>query len=142
MATTFKDAIVGTVGKGIEMVADFNRGRMKEEIDHPFLSGVHRPMEEELTLTDLLVDGAIPTALDGSYMRTGPNPFAPNPAGYHWFTGDGMVHAIRLQGGKALAYRNRWVRSRSVAAAGGPSDCDRPAPCRLAGGSRGPCRRP
>ena len=119
-ATSFKDAIFGTVGKGIGLVADFNRGRMKAELDHPFLSGVHRPMEEELTLTELKVEGAIPAELDGSYMRTGPNPYAPDPAGYHWFTGDGMVHSIRLEGGRALAYRNRWVRSRTVAAAGGP----------------------
>ena len=90
MATSFKDAIVGTVGKGIGLVAGFNRARMKAEHDHPFLSGVHRPMDEELTLTELSVDGAIPAALDGSYMRTGPNPFAPDPAGYHWFTGDGF----------------------------------------------------
>lgn len=120
MATSFRDAIVGTVGKGIGLVADFNRGRKKEDHDHPFLSGVHRPMDAELTLTELEVEGEIPVILDGSYMRTGPNPFAPDPAGYHWFSGDGMVHAIRLQGGRALAYRNRWVRSRSVAAQGGP----------------------
>jgi carotenoid cleavage dioxygenase len=120
MATSFKDAIMDTVGKGVGLVAEFNRGRMRGELDHPFLSGVHAPMTEELTLTDLRVEGEIPAQLDGSYMRTGPNPFAPDPAGYHWFTGDGMVHAIRLQGGKALGYRNRWVRSRTVAAAGGP----------------------
>jgi carotenoid cleavage dioxygenase-like enzyme len=120
MATSFKDAIVGTVGKGIEAVAGFNRARMKPEVDHPFLSGIHRPMDDELTLTDLRVDGAIPAALDGSYMRTGPNPFAPDPAGYHWFVGDGMVHAFRLKDGKA-EYRNRWIRSQEVARQGGPS---------------------
>ena len=120
MATSFKDAIVGTVGKGIEAVAGFNRSRMKPEYDHPFLSGIHRPMDEELTLNDLRVDGAIPAALDGSYMRTGPNPFAPDPAGYHWFVGDGMVHAIRLQDGRAT-YRNRWIRSNEVARQGGPA---------------------
>ena len=120
MATTFRDAIIGTVGKGIEAVAGFNRSRMKAELDHPFLSGIHRPMEVELTLADLRVDGAIPAALDGSYMRTGPNPFAPDPAGYHWFVGDGMVHAIRLKDGKA-EYRNRWIRSQEVARQGGPA---------------------
>ena len=73
MATSFREAIVGTVGKGIEAVAGFNRSRMKDELDHPFLSGIHRPMEEELTLANLRVDGAIPAALDGSYMRTGPS---------------------------------------------------------------------
>lgn len=119
MASAFKDAIVETVGKGMGAVAAFNRRRMTQT-EHPFLSGVHRPMAEELTLNDLTVEGTIPPELDGSYMRTGPNPFAPDPAGYHWFTGDGMVHAIRLQGGRALAYRNRWIRSKAVAGQGGP----------------------
>ena len=119
MASAFKEAIVETVGKGIGAVAAFNRRRMVET-DHPFLSGVHRPMADELTLEDLVVEGTIPAALDGSYMRTGPNPWAPDPQGYHWFTGDGMVHAIRLKGGQALAYRNRWVRSKLVEGQGGP----------------------
>ena len=35
---------------------------------------------------------------------------------YHWFNGDGMIHAVALGGGKALGYRNRWVRTRSLAA--------------------------
>jgi carotenoid cleavage dioxygenase-like enzyme len=40
-----------------------------------------------------------------------------NPGAYHWFVGDGMVHGVRLQGGRALWYRNRWIRSRAVSAA-------------------------
>jgi len=91
---------------------------------HPYLSGLHRPMAEELTLTDLPVTGVIPKALDGRYLRIGPNPIAPDPAGYHWFIGDGMVHGLRLQGGRALWYRNRWIRSTAVAQAMGVS----PAP--------------
>jgi carotenoid cleavage dioxygenase len=74
-------------------------------------------MEAELTLTDLAVTGAIPPALDGRYLRIGPNPVAPDPAGYHWFIGDGMVHGLRLQHGRALWYRNRWIRSEAVAKA-------------------------
>ena len=55
--------------------------------------------------------GALPRELDGTYVRNGPNPqFA--PAGqYHWFDGDGMLHAVRFDGGRA-SYRNRWVRTR------------------------------
>lgn len=37
-------------------------------------------------------------------------------ATYHWFTGDGMVHGIRLRDGQAEWYRNRWVRSPDMAA--------------------------
>ncbi|MBV8238735.1 MAG: carotenoid oxygenase family protein, partial [Sphingomonas sp.] len=81
------------------------------ETDHPFLNGIHKPLGGEMTLVDLPVTGAIPTALDGRYLRIGPNPVAPDPAGYHWFVGDGMVHGIAIKDGRALWYRNRWIRS-------------------------------
>ena len=58
---------------------------------------------------DLPVTGAIPPALSGQYLRNGSNP-ASGTAG-HWFFGDGMVHGIRLEGGRASWYRNRWVRT-------------------------------
>src|SRR3546814_2938062 len=74
-------------------------------------------MDEELTLESLAVDGAIPAALSGRYLRNGPNPaLPPDPASYHWFTGAGMVHGLRIEGGKALWYRNRWVRGAEACA--------------------------
>lgn len=116
MASTVETAIRSVVTKGVEKVAAFNRRRMPVgEHPHPFLSGIHTPMENELTLFDLPVTGTIPAALDGRYLRIGPNPAAPDPKGYHWFVGDGMLHGLRLEGGKARWYRNRWVRSTSVA---------------------------
>lgn len=84
---------------------------------NPFLTGAHRPMTAELTIEDLPVIGAIPAALDGRYLRIGPNPMAADPENYHWFTGDGMIHGLRLEGGKARWYRNRWVRSEAVTSA-------------------------
>lgn len=95
-----------------------------DTLDHPFLSGIHAPMRAELTLESLPVTGTIPAALDGQYMRIGPNPVDPDPKGYHWFIGDGMVHGLAIQGGKALWYRNRWIRSNRAAAALGEA----PAP--------------
>ena len=50
----------------------------------------------------------------------------PEPASYHWFTGEGMVHGIRLRDGKAEWYRNRWVRAEVVAKALG--ETPRPGP--------------
>lgn len=118
MASAMESLIRSSVTKGVEALAAFNRKRLPAaDGPHPFLSGIHRPMTEELTITDLPIVGAIPAALDGRYLRIGPNPIAPNPAAYHWFTGDGMVHGLRLQGGRALWCRNRWIRSNSVAAA-------------------------
>lgn len=84
---------------------------------NPFLTGVHTPMKEELTIEDLSVTGTIPAVLDGRYLRMGPNPIAANPANYHWFAGDGMIHGLRIENGRALWYRNRWIRSEAVSRA-------------------------
>lgn len=74
------------------------------------------PVAREQTLTDLRVSGTLPPQLDGRYLRNGPNPVAPvDPDHYHWFLGSGMVHGLRLEGGRAAWYRNRWVRSGDVA---------------------------
>ena len=115
MPSVVETAIRSTVNKGLGLVADFNRRRMPTGEGHPFLTGIHAPMRDEKTLTDLEVTGSIPAALDGRYLRIGPNPVAPDARGYHWFVGDGMVHAIALKHGRALWYRNRWIRSNEVA---------------------------
>jgi 8'-apo-carotenoid 13,14-cleaving dioxygenase len=91
--------------------------KSQETIDapaNPFLSGVHTPMKNELTLEDLPVKGRIPEVFNGRYLRLGPNPMNPDPANYHWFSGDGMVHGFRIEGGRALWYRNRWIRSETI----------------------------
>jgi carotenoid cleavage dioxygenase len=86
------------------------------EFANPYLTGNYEPLRTEHTAFDLPVRGHLPEALDGRYLRNGPNPVtAPDPAAYHWFTGDGMVHGLRLRDGRAEWYRNRWVRSHAVA---------------------------
>jgi carotenoid cleavage oxygenase len=84
---------------------------------NPYLEGFLAPVRTEVTATDLEVTGHIPEHLDGRYLRNGPNPAAEvDPATYHWFTGDGMVHGLALRDGQARWYRNRWVRSPAVCA--------------------------
>jgi carotenoid cleavage dioxygenase-like enzyme len=75
-----------------------------------FRRGNYAPVAEELTAFDLPVEGAIPPQLNGWYLRNGPNP---RKATQHWFTGDGMIHGVRLENGRAAWYRNRWVRTES-----------------------------
>jgi carotenoid cleavage dioxygenase len=70
----------------------------------------YAPVTDELTEFNLPVEGAIPAELDGWYLRNGPNP---RQATAHWFTGDGMIHGVRIEGGRAAWYRNRWVRTDS-----------------------------
>lgn len=116
MASVIENTIRSAVTPVLGAVANFNRKRMKApEGGHPYLTGIHKPMTEEVTLANLKVDGEIPAQLDGRYLRIGPNPVtAPDEASYHWFVGDGMAHGIRIIGGKAEWYRNRWIRSNAV----------------------------
>jgi carotenoid cleavage dioxygenase len=125
MGSPIETLIRGTVARGITALADFNRKRLVTPAGgNPFLTGIHTPMPGELTLTDLAVTGTIPAGLNGRYLRIGPNPVAADPASYHWFTGDGMVHGLAIAQGRAQWYRNRWIRSNAVAAALGEA----PAP--------------
>jgi carotenoid cleavage oxygenase len=94
---------------------------------NPYLQGNFAPVLQEVTATELPVVGQLPESLCGRYLRNGPNPLTPpEPSTYHWFTGDGMVHGIRLREGRAEWYRNRWVRSAEVARALGEQP--RPGP--------------
>ncbi len=80
---------------------------------NPFLQGNFAPWRMEGLAEDLEVIGELPRELSGTYYRTGPNPAFPPRRNYHWFDGDGMVHAITLCEGRAH-YRNRYVRSRGL----------------------------
>ena len=84
---------------------------------NPYLEGNFAPVHEELDVPGPLpVEGAIPPSLEGLLVRNGPNPATvPDVTGYHWFLGDGMVHAVEITAGRA-SYRNRWVRTRKLAA--------------------------
>ncbi|WP_426572014.1 carotenoid oxygenase family protein [Aquihabitans sp. McL0605] len=89
---------------------------MTDTATNRFLSGPYAPVTTEETAVDLRVTGTLPPELDGRYLRNGPNPIGEvDPATYHWFLGDGMVHGLRLRDGKADWYRNRWVRGAAVA---------------------------
>ncbi len=82
-----------------------------------WLRGDFAPVTREVEAFDLPVDGTLPRELAGLYVRNGSNPkpgWAP-----HWFLGDGMVHGVMLEGGKATWYRNRYVHTTLLAAGGG-----------------------
>ncbi len=76
----------------------------------------YRPVADEVSVFDLEVTGSLPPELDGTLLRIGPNPLggSPDPARRHAFTGDAMVHGVRLRSGRAEWYRNRWIRTDHV----------------------------
>ena len=89
-----------------------NEVSLIEESDDSFhLRGNYAPVPDEVTAFDLPVEGALPAELDGLFLRNGPNPRSGSSS--HWFAGDGMLHGVRLEAGRALWYRNRYVRTPS-----------------------------
>ena len=65
---------------------------------NPYLEGPYSATHDEVTLHDLeVLAGEIPDDLNGVYVRNGPNPQHDPIGRYHWFDGDGMVHAAALR---------------------------------------------
>ena len=120
MASETEVKIRAAVTKALNTAAAFNRKLKNPFRKHMFLTGMHQPMAEELSLDHLEISGQIPQALTGTYARIGPNPFKPDPRGHHWFVGDGMVHGIRLSNGKAEWYHNRYIKAGTLERNGGP----------------------
>ncbi len=88
---------------------------MQLEQDHPYLSGVFAPVVEEHTAERLeVIAGELPRDLSGTFVRNGPNPKHAPIGRYHWFDGDGMLHAVRFDAG-AASYRNRFVATEHLA---------------------------
>ena len=120
MASNVETLIRGAVTKGIGKVADFNRKRLPRPTDaHPFLTGIHKPMEEEVTLENLRIDGEIPTSLTGRYLRNGPNPAAePDPAALA-LAATGLLAPLHAQ---AQAWPTKPVKVVVAFTAGGTTD--------------------
>lgn len=99
-----------TMERAINWVSRTAQKAVPYDAANRFLEGPYAPVQAEVTETALAVEGVLPKELNGLYARIGPNPLeVPNPALYHWFLGDGMVHGVRLRDGKAMWYRNRWI---------------------------------
>ncbi|MGH7899822.1 MAG: carotenoid oxygenase family protein, partial [Candidatus Binatia bacterium] len=86
---------------------------VRESDENPFLQGNFAPWRTEGDVPDLEVVGEIPRDLRGTYYRNGPNPAFEPRGRYHWFDGDGMIHAVAIEDGRAR-YRNRWVESEGL----------------------------
>jgi len=78
--------------------------------DNEFLKGYYEPLTTESTAPDLVIEGEIPADLNGTFYRNGPNPQLPPKNDYHFFTGDGMVHAFTFNNGR-VSHKNRWART-------------------------------
>ena len=84
--------------------------------DHPYLNGAWTPLREEVDAWDLdVLEGKVPTDIDGVYLRNTENQVHQPLGRFHPFDGDGMLHQIDFNRG-AASYRNRWTRTRGFVA--------------------------
>ena len=83
----------------------------------PYLSGRFASVPDEVDAVGLTVEGDLPDGLVGAYLRNGPNPMFP-PLGSYTFPmeGDAMIHGVWFDGEGGVKYRNRWVRTKGMAA--------------------------
>jgi len=95
---------------------------------NPYLSsGNFAPVVRETTAVDLRVCGQIPRELCGRLVRIGPSPIGPrDPELYHWFSGTGLMHGLRLRDGRAEWYRSRFTLSTDAAEALGKAPLSGP----------------
>ncbi len=98
-------AALGAAGSPPTDVPDWIWG-----VDQPYLHGVFAPVKTEVSAEDLEVEGEIPADLAGAYVRNGPNQRFKPKTKYHYYDGDGMLHAIYFRDGKA-SYKSRWVHT-------------------------------
>ncbi|XP_075508459.1 putative carotenoid cleavage dioxygenase 4, chloroplastic [Primulina tabacum] len=83
---------------------------------HPIIDPSHvlsryfAPVDELPPTACQVVEGSLPSCLNGSYIRNGPNPqFVPRGP-YHLYDGDGMLHLIKISQGEAT-FCSRYVQT-------------------------------
>ncbi|KAI3468520.1 hypothetical protein Pfo_030885 [Paulownia fortunei] len=107
-----KQSLLTIIFKSLDdLVCTFMDLPLSPHIDPTYvLSGNFAPVDELPPTACEVVEGTLPSCLDGAYVRNGPNPqFIPRGP-YHLFDGDGMLHSIRISGGKAV-FCSRYVKT-------------------------------
>ncbi|XAR69206.1 Zeaxanthin 7,8-dioxygenase [Bertholletia excelsa] len=94
-----------------DIINNFIDPPLRPSVDPRYvLSDNFAPVDELPPTECSVIEGSLPPSLDGAYIRNGPNPqFLPRGP-YHLFDGDGMLHAIRIFGGRATLC-SRYVRT-------------------------------
>ena len=97
------------------MTAEPLRGHVTNQADRPDLRDCLFRVDREIGAITCEVEGEIRAGLRGQVVRNGPNQMFEAAGKYHTFDGDGMLHGVTFEEGRAV-YRNRWIRTRGLEA--------------------------
>ncbi len=104
--------------KMLNMVTQWLQKRSSEATENMYLNGVYRPCEEvkvEKLELKTKIKGEIPQQLSGILLRIGPNPIhVAKPALHHWFSGDGMIHGLKIINGEIEWFKSRYIATDTI----------------------------
>ncbi|XP_042493200.1 probable carotenoid cleavage dioxygenase 4, chloroplastic [Macadamia integrifolia] len=94
-----------------EFINNFIDPPLRSSVDPRHVLADNFSPVDELPPTDCpVIEGNLPSCLDGAYIRNGPNPQYLPRGPYHLFDGDGMLHSLRVSGGRATLC-SRFVKT-------------------------------
>ena len=102
--------LFGPILQFVEGVAVHLGKQETAPVQSPLLDGNFTPASETTAHTTLSVAGVLPEGLRGTFFRIGPNPRFSPKGRYHFFDGDGMVHAVGFSE-SGVSYSSHWVRT-------------------------------
>ncbi|KAG7031088.1 putative carotenoid cleavage dioxygenase 4, chloroplastic, partial [Cucurbita argyrosperma subsp. argyrosperma] len=94
-----------------DLINNFINPPVSPSVDPRYVLADNFAPVDELPPTECeVIQGSLPSSLNGAYIRNGPNPQYLPRGPYHLFDGDGMLHSLRISNGRAVLC-SRYVKT-------------------------------